>query len=78
MDEIEARFVLAIEQQINSLPFRDPLKETVTKCGVEEFSPPVLVDWDIYSISFSEEITFAHLYRLVFCHHSALVSTPGR
>ena len=58
VDEIEARFVRVIEQEINSLPFRTPLKETVAKCGVEsEGLSPCLVDWDIYSISFSAEIT---------------------
>ena len=35
LDEIEIRFFHAIKEQIDSLPFRAPIKETVAKCGVE-------------------------------------------
>jgi len=35
VDEIEIRFFHAIKKQVDSLPFRAPLKETVAKCGVE-------------------------------------------
>jgi hypothetical protein len=59
VDEIEIRFFHAIKEQIDSLPFRAPIKETVAKCGVEpdDFSPPCVVDWDIYTVSIRGEMT---------------------
>jgi len=52
VDEIGARFVKAIQQEVNSLPLREPIKSTLAKCGVEpESLSPCLVDWDIYNAS---------------------------
>ena len=55
VDEIGARFVKAIQQEVNSLPLREPIKSTLAKCGVEpESLSPCLVDWDIYKPPSSE------------------------
>jgi hypothetical protein len=52
VDEMETRFFHAIKEQIDSLPFRAPLKSTVAKCGVEpEGLFSCLIDWDIYTVS---------------------------
>jgi hypothetical protein len=62
-----------IANRIDSLPFRDPIKSTLAKFGVEELSWPVQVDWDINSISFRDEDKST-----VFAFSSKLVSTPIR
>jgi len=57
-DEIGTRFVQDIANRIDSLPLYDPtIKATLAKFGVTELSWPVLVDWDINSISFRGEMT---------------------
>jgi len=58
IDEIHTRFVQDIANRIDSLPLYDPtIKATLAKFGVTELSWPVLVDWDINSISFRGEMT---------------------
>ena len=55
---IGTRFVQDIANRIDSLPLYDPtIKATLAKFGVTELSWPVLVDWDINSISFRDEMT---------------------
>jgi hypothetical protein len=57
-DEIGTRFVKDFANRIDSLPFRDPIKSTLATFGIEGLCWPVLVDWDIYTISFERpEIT---------------------
>ena len=58
IDEIHTRFVQDIANRIDSLPLYDPtIEATLAKFGVMELSWPVLVDWDINSISFRGEMT---------------------
>jgi hypothetical protein len=57
-DEIGLRFVQDICNRIGSLPLYDPsIKATLAKFGVTELSWPVLVDWDVNTVSFRDEMT---------------------
>jgi hypothetical protein len=57
-DEIGTRFVQDIANRIDSLPLYDPtIKATLAKFGVTELDWPTLVDWDINTISFRDEMT---------------------
>jgi hypothetical protein len=53
--EIHNRFVQDFANRIDSLPLRDPIKSELAKFGVTEMSWPVMVDWDINSISFCDD-----------------------
>src|SRR5262249_7521437 len=56
-DQIHARFVEDFANRIDSMPFRNPIKSELARFGVVELSWPVLVDWDINSISFRDDST---------------------
>jgi hypothetical protein len=73
IDEIETRFLYDITNRIDSLPFREPLKSTLAKFGVEseDFSPPCLVDWDIYTVSIRGEICSLPFTGWFFVHYPA-------
>ena len=57
IDEILARFVEDFRNRIDSLLLHDPIKSELAKFGVTELSWPTMVDWDINSISFRDEMT---------------------
>jgi hypothetical protein len=54
IDEIRTRFLDAINREIESLPFREPLRSTLEHFDVD-LSDLFFTQWDIYTMSVSEQ-----------------------